>query len=72
MRHVLLLCAIAAGARGMVQAPAVRCLITLAGHPLGLSSRFFCTGAGAINLAMVAASANKHLIPAARAQKEPC
>src|SRR4051812_32488616 len=71
MRHDLLSCAIAAGARRMIHAPAEGLLIALAGRPLGLLARFSCTGAGTINLATVAAVADKHLIPATRAQKEP-
>jgi hypothetical protein len=43
MRHVLLPCAIAAGTRGMVRAPAAARLIAPAGRPLGVVSRLSCT-----------------------------
>jgi hypothetical protein len=71
MRHDLLLCTIAAGACCMMHAPATARLIAPAGRPLSMLARFLCTGAGAINLAVVAVAADQHLSPAAHAQKKP-
>jgi hypothetical protein len=71
MRHDLLSCAMTGRSRCMVQPPATAQLIASASRPLSQRSRLLCTAAGTINLAAVAAAANKHLSPAARAQEKP-
>ena len=71
MRHNLLSGPIAARARCMPQASAPAGLKALPRRPLGLLSRFLCTGPGAVNLATVAVTADHDRKAAACAHKEP-
>jgi hypothetical protein len=72
MRHVLLLGAITAGARGMQKPTAMACLIAPAGGTLCLASSPTGALTRAVNVATIATAADHHPGAATCTEKQPC
>ena len=71
MRHVLLPGAITAGTRGMQKPTAVACLIAPAGSTSSVTSGLTGTIPGAVDVAAIAAAADRYLNAAAGTKEQP-